>query len=497
MGFSIGGQGETGGVGGSVSVDNSGLIDTTGDDAHGIFAQSLGGGGGNGGMSIAAALSIGSATNTPLISIGGFGGDGGNGGSVTVDNSGEIVTRGANAHGILAQSIGGGGGNASMGFSASGNVTTLFASNALSAILGATGGGDGGTGGDVTVNHSGDITVLGTGSQAIKAESINGGGGTLELSLDGITQLPGADTIPFIGTLLPSGSGTAADPLVAARAGAENASGMNASRVTVNTSGSFGAGGNHSTATMIQSIGGGGGSATLIADLGITPVTATLAGRQAQRLLSAGRGYASGAGEFRSRSRGCRRYPTMRAATWTPNISGTLLTTGLHAPGLLIQTVGGGGGRGVIDITAGSGSYLGPVDITLGGQNGTNEAGGAISRIQSGSGDEAGGDFSPGAILQSIGGGRRFRGCSHRGGTSGLCQRPLRPWGQWRHRSERRHGQRRLLRWRGHGGRLLHRPGRAVNRGRGRHAAIGRVGPCRCRPGRPVGCERGWAVPSP
>ena len=406
MGFSIGGQGETGGTGGSVSVDNSGLIDTTGDDAHGIFAQSLGGGGGNGGMSIAAALSIGSATNTPLISIGGFGGDGGDGGSVVVDNSGEIVTRGANAHGILAQSIGGGGGNASMGFSASGNVTTLFASNALSAILGATGGGDGGTGGDVTVNHSGDITVLGTGSQAIKAESINGGGGTLELSLDGITQLPGADTIPFIGTLLPSGAGTAADPLVAARAGAEGASGMNASKVTVNTTGTFGAGGNHSTATMIQSIGGGGGTTTLIANLGITPVAAT---SPADKL----NGYYLRADDDRpvpvnfGLDLGGIDGTDNSGGDLVSEHSGTLLTTGLHAPGLLIQTIGGGGGRGVIDVTAGSGSYLGPVDLTLGGQNGTNEAGGAISRIQSGS-VMSGGDFSPGAILQSIGGGGGF-----------------------------------------------------------------------------------------
>lgn len=406
MGFSIGGQGETGGTGGTVSVNNSGLIDTLGEGAHGIFAQSLGGGGGNGGMSIAAALAIGSATNTPLISIGGFGGDGGNGGSVIVDNSGEIVTRGANAHGILAQSIGGGGGNASMGFSASGSVATLFASNALSAILGATGGGAGGTGGSVTVNHTGDITVLGDGSQAIKAESINGGGGTLELSLDGITQLPGADTIPFIGNTLPSNSGTAADPLVSARAGAEGASGMNASKVTVNTSGTFGAGGNHSTATIIQSIGGGGGTATLIADLGITPVTSTsptdkLGGpvylhsddRPVPVNFGLDLGGIDGTGNH--------------GGDLASEHSGSLVTTGQHSPGLMMQSIGGGGGRGVIDVIAGEDSYLGPIDLVIGGQNGTDETGGAIDRIQSGTVMTAG-DFAPAALLQSVGGGGGF-----------------------------------------------------------------------------------------
>ena len=78
-----------------------------------------------------------------------------------------------------------------MGFGLTGEPYTLVIGNALSAIVGATGGGTGGEGGNVTVNHSGDITVLGDGSQAIVAESINGGGGTINLSFDGITTLPG------------------------------------------------------------------------------------------------------------------------------------------------------------------------------------------------------------------------------------------------------------------------------------------------------------------
>src|SRR6185369_755491 len=154
-------------------------------------------------------------------------------------NSGQIVTTGANADGILAQSIGGGGGNSSMGFGLTGEPYTLVIGNALSAIVGATGGGSGGTGGDVTVNHTGDITVLGSGSQAIVAESINGGGGTIDLSFNGITTLPG---FAYGGTVDPAAP---PDPLVIARAGANGSTSMNAGKVTVNSSGTIGAGGDN------------------------------------------------------------------------------------------------------------------------------------------------------------------------------------------------------------------------------------------------------------
>src|SRR5690606_27871157 len=92
--------------------------------------------------------------------------------------------------------------------------------SALSAIVGATGGGAGGQGGAVTVRHSGDITVLGDGSQAIRAESINGGGGSLRLDFDGVIGLPGA---PKVGS---GGAAATADPLLAARAGAQGAADM-------------------------------------------------------------------------------------------------------------------------------------------------------------------------------------------------------------------------------------------------------------------------------
>ena len=48
------------------------------------------------------------------MGVGGGGGSGGNGGAVTVNNAGNITTRGTNALGIFAQSVGGGGGSGGM-----------------------------------------------------------------------------------------------------------------------------------------------------------------------------------------------------------------------------------------------------------------------------------------------------------------------------------------------------------------------------------------------
>jgi hypothetical protein len=81
---------------------DGGSIWTGGDNSHGILAQSIGGGGGNGGFSVA-----GSAITSPVkVSIGGNGGPGGSGGQVHVASGSDIETEGSDAHGIAAQSIG-------------------------------------------------------------------------------------------------------------------------------------------------------------------------------------------------------------------------------------------------------------------------------------------------------------------------------------------------------------------------------------------------------
>jgi hypothetical protein len=96
------GAGNYGGNGGSVTVVNtaSGKIYTSGNAAHGILAQSIGGSGGSSGTS-----------GNLILSLNGSADNGGNGGSVEVLNSGLISTTGEGSRGIFAQSIGGGGGS--------------------------------------------------------------------------------------------------------------------------------------------------------------------------------------------------------------------------------------------------------------------------------------------------------------------------------------------------------------------------------------------------
>ena len=75
--------------GGAVTTYNSGLLFTLGDDAAGIKAQSIGGGGGNGGYGKINAGGYNSASGpsvTATVAIGGSGGSGGDSGNVSVYN---------------------------------------------------------------------------------------------------------------------------------------------------------------------------------------------------------------------------------------------------------------------------------------------------------------------------------------------------------------------------------------------------------------------------
>ncbi|MBN9060676.1 MAG: hypothetical protein J0H21_16070, partial [Rhizobiales bacterium] len=101
------GGGNAAGSGGNANVTTSAgtSISTSGIYSHGIVAQSIGGGGG------------GSAGGFGLFSAsGGSGGNGGNGGIVHVVNGGSITTTGDYSQGILAQTIGGGGGDGGSNF---------------------------------------------------------------------------------------------------------------------------------------------------------------------------------------------------------------------------------------------------------------------------------------------------------------------------------------------------------------------------------------------
>ena len=225
--IALGGLGSFGGNGNTVDVSNAGTIETLGRQSHAIFAQSIGGNGGDGGDS------------GGLIAIGGTGGGAGEGGTVTVSNSGVLSTTGENAHALFAQTVGGGGGTggfsggiASLGGSGGGGgnggqaIARLQAAATFSTLgndsvgifaqsVGGGGGdggsaigagpfvsfsmggsgGSGGNGGDVSVldctpavlfgqtlcvasvGPSGSIITAGARSHGIQAQSIGGGGG--------------------------------------------------------------------------------------------------------------------------------------------------------------------------------------------------------------------------------------------------------------------------------------------------------------------------------
>ncbi|RAI02122.1 hypothetical protein DLJ53_12175 [Acuticoccus sediminis] len=291
--LSIGGKGGTGGHGGNVEVTHTGQIVTSADWAEGIIAQSVGGGGGTGGTTLAASQAGG---GNATLSIGGTGGSGNNAGQVAVGLGGVIVTEGAMANAVVAQSVGGGGGIGGIAMDQPRGVFTV----------GGDFGGGGGKGGDgndvlVTADPTTYTITEGDNSIGILAQSIGGGGG-----LGAIATGTGADTTP--GELRQ----------VQALVGGSGGGGGDGDSVTIEAGGGFvQTSGRSSYGVLAQSIGGGGGLA------------ATGAGDVLASVSVGGQGGEGGDGGV-------------------INISSTtqISTTGESAHGLIAQSIGGGGGLG-------------------------------------------------------------------------------------------------------------------------------------------------------
>ena len=200
---SVGGNGKGGGNGGAVTAEvTDGLITTAGSASYGVQVVSIGGGGGDGGTGVGGLMTI--------DTVGGVGGAAGDGGNVTatLGRSTVITTSGANAHGIYAQSVGGGGGaggDAPLSEAVSdfqdflssvsgGKVGSLLDWDWASEGVGlgySVGGnpGGGGNGGVVAVTSDGKITTTGDGSYGIFAQGIGGGGGATGLSAAGLLNV--------------------------------------------------------------------------------------------------------------------------------------------------------------------------------------------------------------------------------------------------------------------------------------------------------------------
>jgi outer membrane autotransporter protein len=178
--LTIGDQGGSSGDGGAVNVtvgvnqqSSDPHIQTAKAAAYGILAQSVGGGGG---------LFVGATPSTELAKLYGGAkqvGDGGNV-SVTLDNTTWMSTAGDGAVGIVAQSVGGGGGLiGTMQFVA---LTTIDATTGKPVSnLQANPTPQSGQGGDVTVTIGSDSSIVTTGANAhgIFAQAVGGGGGVV------------------------------------------------------------------------------------------------------------------------------------------------------------------------------------------------------------------------------------------------------------------------------------------------------------------------------
>lgn len=397
-GAAIGGSGGTGGDGKSVTVTSSAytvgsntlnpLISTTGDRSRGIFAQSVGGGGGNGGFAVQATVGTGGSVS---VAIGGSGGKGGKGKEVyIVENAADLTssahvnvsTSGENSDGVIAQSIGGGGGNG--GFAVSGSMQVNPAGGAAVSIGLGGKGGDGGDGGAVVANVTGDIETSGNMSRGLLAQSLGGGGGNGGFSISAALSVGGT-----------------ASGAIAVGIGGSGGSGGNGSKVTSAFIGNIWTSGDDATDMMVQSIGGGGGN-------GGYNISPALSGAgTASGAIAVGIGGSGGGGGD--------------GAAVIANVTGNLYTQGLRSNGLLAQSVGGGGGNGGFDVSAAgtfSGTAAAGVSVGLGGSGGDGGKGGNVTSTVTGN-IWTEGDDSVGAITQSIGGGGGNGGFNISGVLSG------------------------------------------------------------------------------
>lgn len=432
----LGGAGGTGNTGATATASNSGIVTTAGEGAYALVAQSIGGGGGIGGDATAASYSGGSAPGLTLsvaVAIGGSGGTGATGGTASTSNTGLLLTYGADAYGVFAQSVGGGGGAGGSGDS-SATASKAQASFAASLAVGGR-GGSGGTGGIVNAASSGGIATNGDGADGMFAQSVGGGGG----AAGGGTAAANGGTLTLSVGL--GGSGGA---------------GGDGGSVTASNGGAIVTRGTDAVGLLAQSVGGGGGKAgkagatsggvspvtnttklfgTLAAGLNLgatvtTPIDGILKiGKLATTVYSAAKELygiadqmAGNPGSIGSAtsidiglSIGGNGGAAGKGGDLAVSNTGQISTFGAQSDGVFAQTVGGGGGKGGAASSTATSTDDSRVQtaIGLGGGGGAGGDGGAVSVINtSGAAIQTQGVLGFGVVAQSVGGG---------GGVAGLA----------------------------------------------------------------------------
>lgn len=362
----LGGDGDGGGSGGVVDVNNASAITTFGQGSYGILAQSIGGGGGDGGTTVSGSVSAGLSA---AVTVGGVGSSGGNGSTVTVDNYGNVLTYGDTSYAILAQSIGGGGGSG-------GNaISGAIGQGSVAVALGGSGGGGASAGSVSLLNYGSSIETRGEAANALVAQSIGGGGGA------GGTAVAGSIGAGVVGVGISVGvggqggaGGDAGTVLLENKANGSVAAGK------ITTSGS------NSTAMLAQSIGGGGGAGgTAVA----AAVSVSKDGGVAASVAIGGLGADGGSG-----------------SSVEVNNDGEIVTAGADSYGILAQSLGGAGGAGGTSVGASlsaSGTSSAAIGVSLGGEGGLGGTAGTVDVENTNTIITAGARAS-GIAAQSIGG---------------------------------------------------------------------------------------------
>ena len=365
--LAFGGSGGNAGSGGTSNVTNSGGVLTLGDGGYGMFAQSIGGGGGKGG---GAAATQNGGTLGFTMKTGGAGGNAGDGGDITATNAGSIATFGADAAGIMAQSIGGSGGDGGKAGSTLGGKKST------------------GTGGNGS-SQTGLASELNLGL----GDLTSGSGIDPNASASALTQKKDLNSLLTMGFSLigedDTGTGDAASDLesLGEDSGDADAGGSSVGVIDVTNTGTIGTVGQSSGGIFAPSIGGGGGKAG-------AAFSSTNSGDANLALGVGGDGGAAGDG----------------GAVNVRNTGGSITTTGAMADGIIAQSVGGGGGyvmsgSTVYDGSAGGTGTGGAVTVSL-GMDGSAVAVSAAGDSAAGvwlQSQAAGGIGSTGALTLNVG----------------------------------------------------------------------------------------------
>lgn len=403
LSMTIGGDGGTGATAGNVTIVNDGIVTSYGSWGDALKAQSIGGGGGDGGMAISNSFGI---VPTAAVAIGGRGGDGGTGAAATISNTanGQVTTYGSNANALVAQSVGGGGGTGGLAVARAVDFTLDPRIPAIAIAVGLGGsGGTGNIGGAATVSNAGFVSTSGEQAYAVLAQSVGGGGGI------------GGDA-----TAMSYSGGFTDDAMippiaVSVALGASGGSGGAGGTVSTSNSGLVLTLGTDAIALVAQSIGGGGGAGGAGDSLAVAndpedenpdDPDSPNAGKSLGVSISVGGTGGTGG----------------HGGQVTLGNSGRVVTSGDGAEGFYAQSVGGGGGTAGGG-TANAGGNTLTVAVGLGASGGAGGDGGTITATNSGAILTRGADATA-VYAQSVGGGggEAGKGASTSGGVDNVAK---------------------------------------------------------------------------